>query len=356
MRELEFEVGKFGEPANPALSIMIREVFMVLNTGGAVVGFRGSGKSLLAGLAAVAGAAAWRASAVIDVGRLLQANGRVELAELAPSCGELAQLAEGPLGEWARARLRLGEARGPRRMDCSMWVYVEGAGLAEKLRSVARQLARADVVPILDGFEPVVANPAQYGYTIPRLREELYEVVARPAMLVGLALPIELWLAFDVHLKSYIVPVHAIRYTPQQMSDFLKRLSGRDPGALASVKFRNPVAVVNVARELAQKSPEAVIESRLEDLRRLAQAVMPRRADALYSALRELWVEQSAYAALPRAEGEAKKVLQKTPRGYELPGHVADAIAQYVYSREELRHLAYELQLLMPLASGQKDS
>jgi len=52
--EICSEIREFGEPANPALTRILKYAYQTLKTGGAVTGFYGHGKTLIAILSAAA--------------------------------------------------------------------------------------------------------------------------------------------------------------------------------------------------------------------------------------------------------------------------------------------------------------
>jgi len=85
------------------------------------------------------------------------------------------------------------------------------------------------------------------------------------------------------------------------------------------------------------------VEKRLEELRRIAQEVASRCADALFEILRDLWAQQNIYAEVkPKRKA---RFLIRDLNGYGLDEKAIEEIRAYVYGREKLRHLIYELLL-----------
>jgi len=320
------EIKKYGEPANPGLGRAVAEARRTLGIGGAVVGFRGMGKTLLSNLSTLVLA---RSAVVVDVAKLLVAKGEVELGEIS-SCRELNE-ADSTLVKW------LGGAA--QKINCNIVMKVEERGL-RRLKALAKQLK--EFLPIFDGFEEVVLWPEKYGYTVPRLVEDFFDLVDAPPAPFGLALPVELWTRLDLQTKTRIAPVHIIRWEVEDMRQFLHRLCQCDPGPIGRLELRNPTAVVNFAEELRRRLPEEVFARRLEELRHVAQEVMPHSADALFEVLKELWLRQNIYADIPKKRA---KFLVKGLNGYSLNEGIIEEVRAYVYGREELRHLIYELLL-----------
>jgi len=332
--DISKEIELYGEPANPGLASVFFESYRTLNVGGAIIGFRGAGKTLLSQLAALAALTAGKVVLVVDVSRLLQLHeGTTKLSEIS-NCSELNEAAErGSLARW------VGCGKNATKIDCNKEVEVEGAGF-ERLKKVLRQLKELHVTPILDGFEDVVLHPKAYGYTVPRLVEDFFDLVDAPPAPFGLALPVELWTLLDLQTKSRIAPTHIIRWRVDDMRQFLWRLCGCELGPLEQLELRNPTAVVLLAEELKKRPPEEVFERRLEDLRRVAQAVSS-HAEELFSILKTLWLRQSIYEDVPKRSRFVKRIGIR----YSLAGEVVEKIRSYVYAHGELRHLIYELLL-----------
>jgi len=325
LRDIEQEIERYGEPANPGLGRALAEARRILGIGGAIVGFRGMGKTLLANLSALA---MGRPVVVVDVAKLLAVEGEVELGEIS-SCRELNE-ADDTLVKW------LGGVA--QKIDCGI-MRVEGKGL-RRLKALVKQLKELHIMPIFDGFENVAIWPEKYDYTVPRLVEDFFDLIDAPPAPFGLALPTELWTQLDLQIKSRVAPVYIIRWEVEHMKQFLRRLCQCDPGPLGRLELRNPTAVVNLAEELKRRSPEEVFAERLEELRRIAQEVALRSAD-LFEILKELWMKQTIYADMPKK----RKFLVKGLNGYSLDERIIEKIRAYVYGHEELHHLIYELLL-----------
>jgi len=335
--DISKEIELYGEPANPGLASVFFESYRTLNVGGAIIGFRGMGKTLLSQLAALAALTAGRAALVVDVDKLLQLHeGAAKLGEFS-NCGELNEAAEHvPLVRW------ISRGKNIAKIDCNKEVEISGAKF-ERLKRVLRQLRELHFMPILDGFEGVVLRPEAYGYTVPRLVEDIFDLVDAPPAPFGLALPAELWTLLDLQIKSRITPTYTIRWRVEDMRQFLRRLCQCELGPLERVEFRNPKAVVAIAEGLRQRSPEEVVERRFDELRRIAQEVAPRSADVLFEILKELWIGQSIYADVrPK---KRTKLLVRGLSGYSLSNDILERIRASVYKCDECRHLIYELLL-----------
>lgn len=326
------EIELYGEPANPGLGRAVIEACRTLSVDGAIVGFRGMGKTLLANLSALA---MGKPAVIVNVAKLLAAEGEVELGEIS-SCHEV----DKPLAKWLEGLV----GRAAQRVDCNIVVKVEERGL-RRLKALVKRLKEFHIMPIFDGFEDAVLRPEKYGYTAPRLLEDFFDLIDIPPTQFGLALPAELWLKLDLQTKSRIAPTHVIRWKVEHMRQFLHRLCQCNPGPIGQLELKNPTAVVNFAEELKQHTPEKVVEKRLEELRHIAQEVAPRGADALFEILKELWWQQNIYADLPRRPGKRVSFLVRGMGGYGLSSDMIERIRAYVYGREELRHLIYELLL-----------
>jgi len=325
------EIETYSEPANPGLGRAVAEVRRVLRFGGAIIGFRGMGKTLLANLSALA-----MGTVVVDVAKLLTVEGEVELREFS-SCHELNEVG-GSLAKWLEGLV----GRAVQRVDCNIVVKVEERGL-RRLKALVKRLKEFHIMPIFDGFEDVVLKPERYGYTAPRLVEDFFDLVDAPPAPFGLALPAELWTRLDLQTKTRIAPTHIIRWEVEHMRQFLRRLCQCDPGPIRRLELRNPTAVVNFAEELKRRTPEKVVEKRLEELRHIAQEVAPRSTDILFEALKELWMRQNIYAEVQLRR--RSRFLVRGLAGYSLDESVIEKIRAYVYGREELRHLIHELLL-----------
>jgi len=330
LSDIEQEIEQYGEPANPGLGRAVVEAYHTLKVGGAIVGFRGMGKTLLANLSALA---IGRPAVVIDAAKLLTVEGEVRLEEIS-SCRELNEVGNS-LRRWLEGLV----GGVVQRADCNIVVRVEGRGL-ERLKALAKQLKEFHIVLIFDSFEDLALRPEKYGYTVPRLLEDFFDLVdTTPA---PLALPVELWTQLDLQIKSRIAPVHVIRWEVEHMRQFLRRLCQCELGPLEQVEFRNPRAVVTIAEELRRSSPKEVIEKRFDELRRVAREVAPRSAGALFEILKELWTRQDIYADLPK---KRTKLLVRGLSGYSLSSHIIERIRAYVYECDECHHLIYELLL-----------
>jgi len=328
LSDIEREIEQYGEPANPGLARAVAEARRTLSVNGAVVGFRGMGKTLLSYLAALT---IGRHAVVVDVAKLLNvAEGKTELGEVA-ACREVGE----PLVKWLKGLVD----RDVQRVNCNIAVTVEEGGL-RRLKVLTEQLRELHVTPIFDGFEDLAIRPERYGYTMLKLVEDFFDLVdTTPA---PLALPVELWTRLDLQTKTRVTPTYVIRWEVEHMRQFLRRLCQCDPGPLGRLELRNPTAVVNLAEELRRHSPEEVVEKRFEELRQIAQEVAPRGADALFDILKELWVRQNVYADIPKRRS---RFLVRGLSGYSLDEKVVEKIRAYIYGREELRHLIYELLL-----------
>jgi len=81
--EIYDETREFGEPANPALTRILKPAYQTQKTGGAVTGFYGNGKTLIAILSAAAENATSGKAAVVAAYRALSAEeSKVEISEL----------------------------------------------------------------------------------------------------------------------------------------------------------------------------------------------------------------------------------------------------------------------------------
>jgi len=328
LSNIEQEVKQYGEPANPGLGRAVAEARSTLSVGGAIVGFRGMGKTLLASLSALAMGRA----TVVDVAKLLTVEGKVELGEIS-NCGELNETG-GSLAKWLG-----GSAQ---KVNCNEEVEVAWARF-ERLKGLLRRLGELRITPILDGFEDIILHPEAYGYAIPRLIEDFFSLVDARPVPFGLALPAELWARFDLQIKSRIAPTYFIRWGAGEMKQFLRRLCQCALGPLEQVEFKNPKAVVAIAEELKRHAPEEVVEKRFEELRIIAEEVAPRSADVLFEILKELWTRQNIYAEVQLRK--RSRLLVRGLAGYSLDEKIIEKIRAYVYGREDLHHLIYELLL-----------
>jgi len=325
------EIEQHGEPANPGLSKAFFESYRTLDVGGAIIGFRGMGKTLLSSLSALAK----KPALVVDVSKAMKLDeGEYRLDEVS-NCAVLRTVGR-PLMKWVTHIV----GNTALTANCDKGVKVEGRGL-KRLVYLTKQLRDLHILPILDGFEGIVLRPEEYGYTWPRLLEDLFNFVDVRVAPFGLSLPVELWARLDIQTKMRITPIYFIKWEPDHMRHFLRRLCGCDPGPLERLELRNPTAVVLFAEELKRRAPEEAFEKRLEDLRRVAQAVSPTHSEELFNIFKALWLKQNIYDDVPKKSRFTKRVGVK----YSLSDAILEKVRSYVYAREELHHLIYELLL-----------
>jgi len=122
LSDITREMEQYGEPANPGLGRAVAETYRTLSVGGAVVGFRGTGKTLLTNLSALA---MGRLADVVDVAKLLAAEGEVELGEIS-SCRELNEVG-GSLSGWLGGVVQ--------KVDCSIVAKTNERGLSTSPKS-----------------------------------------------------------------------------------------------------------------------------------------------------------------------------------------------------------------------------
>jgi len=298
LEEICSEIRQFGEPANPALGTQLKNAYSTLKAGGAVVGFYGQGKSLLANLTALAELLQGRRAVVIRANQVL--SGETELEDVS-TCGMLNNIVE-KCGEiyrdWLSRVIKIeGNAT---RLNCKEKLEVRGERFS-RLDSMIVDLRSKNFMVVVDELERLVEQPTTYGFKdLLDLREQFFNLVDRRSGAAGFAIPVSLWAIFDIQIKSRIAPVYFITGSikPDDMREFMRRKLGQMPKEFEAVEFRNPRAVAAILRELtSDKSPADVVKLRLEVLRALADLLAkgPKLKKALFIALTAAWLKQSVY-------------------------------------------------------------
>jgi len=299
LEEICSEIKVYGEPANPALGTQLKNAYSTLKAGGAVVGFYGQGKSLLANLTALAELLQGRPAIVVKANQVL--TGRTKLGDIS-TCRELNRVEEmcGEIyHEWLGKVIEMREEKAVR-LDCEEKVEVEGEGL-DLLDALIVNLKSKNFTIIVDELERLVEQPTAYGFKdVLDFREQFFNLVDRRSGVAGFAIPVSFWTIFDIQIKSRIAPVYFISadMRPEDMREFMRRKHGHMPKEFEPVEFRNPRVVATILRELASgKSPADVIKLRLEVLRALTYyfAKKDEVRKALFVALTAAWLKQSVY-------------------------------------------------------------
>ena len=381
LKEICDEVKEYGEPANPALPKMLRGAYPALKSGGAVTGFYGYGKSLVATLSSLAERASGKKAVVLAAYKLLEAEeGRVDVNELRASADIQADALDcDELRKWALKTLDM--APGRSHLDVSDRIEVKGSGFYRILWIVRRLLESGYSFVVVDEFERIAANPTGYGFgDLRELVDKYFEMVdSWPTSGAGLTVPTTLWVFLDLQTKRRISPTFhlALNVTTQELREFLKRKLSHIPKELEEVEPRNPGVVASLVREVKSYGASRVLESRVEWLRKIAESypkLLLKTRRALHAAYLAAWYMQNAYAEIPphklRAAAEklgtddpaevltAKKrrkpLLSKTTSGYVLTadavGHLRRALTesekQYELGLAEVAHtLRMELEI-----------
>jgi len=299
LEEICTEIRQFGEPANPALSIQLRNAYTALKAGGAVVGFYGQGKSLLANLTALVELLQGRPAVVVKANQVLMGETKLDDISTCRRLNQIVEICGKTYREWLGKVVEIYEERALQ-LDCEERVEVEGQGM-NKLDTNIVSLKSKGFTIIVDELERLVEQPTTYGFKdLLDLREQFFDLVDRRRGAVGFVIPATLWATLDVQIKSRIARVYFIPsdIKPEHMREFMRRKLGQMPKEFELIEFRNPRAVVAVLRELASgKSPAEVINRRLEVLRALADLLAkgPRVKKALFIALTATWLKQNVY-------------------------------------------------------------
>jgi len=356
LKEMCDEIGEFGEPANPALSKMLRGAYSTLKSGGAVTGFYGYGKTLVATLSALAERASGRKAVVLAAYKLLEAEeGRRDVDELRASA-DLQQTCP-ELEKWALKVVGLG--LGQSRPEINDRVEVRGSGFSRILLVVRQLLESGYSLVVVDEFERIAVDPAGYGFRdLRELVDKYFEMVdSWPASNAGLTIPTTLWVYLDLQTRRRISPTFhlALNVTTQELREFLRRKLGEIPEELRELEPRNPGVVASLAREVKSYGASNVLASRVEWLRRVAESyprLHLRTRRALHAAYLAAWYMQNAYAEIPReklrmaaerlgvedpvnvltARRRRRPLLTRTTNGYVLTadaiGHLRSALTE----------------------------
>jgi len=344
LEEICSEIKQFGEPANPALGTQLKNAYSALKAGGAVVGFYGQGKSLLANLTALAELLQGRRAVVIRANQVLA--GETELEDVS-TCGMLNDVVK-ECGEtyrdWFRKVIKLDEG-GAMRLNCREKLEVRGERLS-KLDSIIVDLRSRGFTVVVDELERLVEQPTAYGFRdLLDRREQFFNLVDRRSGAAGFAIPVSLWATFDIQIKSRIAPVYFISgdVRPEDMREFMRRKLGQTPREFEPVEFRNPRVVAAILRELASgKSPADVVKLRLEVLRALADLLAkgPKVKKALFIALTAAWLRQSVYMEFDKSIFQKATSLAKEYLGADVDMGVDEAVKVLRRNRKVRRGVA----------------
>jgi hypothetical protein len=365
------EVRKLGEPANPALARLLRGSYQALKEGGAVTGFYGSGKTLIAALSAFAENALGGKATVLAAYRVLKAEeGTVNLSDVAiditeefeERCGE-------ELREWLGKVFGKQSVKGAGTVGAKVDVEVKGSGLNRLLNVIKDLVNKGFTLIVVDEFERVVEMPTQYGFhDFDDLRDRFFEVVDRwPRANAGLTIPTTLWVYLDLQTRRRIAPLYhlTMNITTDDMRRFLERKLGKIPNELSEVEFRNPAVVSEIVREVKSKGADGVLKDRIEWLRRIAESYPRAKMEikkALHAAYLAAWFMQNIYAEIPSerlrkaaeliksedpverlySKRRRNKLLIKVTNGYMLAAPVITHVMNVVKSAEMQHALGLE--------------
>jgi hypothetical protein len=365
------EVREFGEPANPTLARLLRGSYQALKEGGAVTGFYGSGKTLIAALSAFAENALGGKATVLAAYRVLKAEeGTVNLSDVAiditeefeERCGE-------ELSEWLSKVFGRQSVKGAGTVGAKVDVEVKGSGLNRLLNVIKDLVNKGFTLIVVDEFERVVEMPTQYGFhDFDDLRDRFFEMVDRwPRANAGLTIPTTLWVYLDLQTRRRIASLYhlTMNITTDDMRRFLERKLGKIPNELSEVEFRNPAVVSEIVRDVKSKGADGVLRDRIEWLRRIAESYPRAKMEtkrALHAAYLAAWFMQNIYAEIPSerlrkaaeliksedpverlySKRRHNKLLIKVTNGYMLAAPVITHVMNVVKSAEMQHALGLE--------------
>ncbi len=357
------EVREFGEPANPALARLLRGSYQALKEGGAVTGFYGFGKTLIAALSVFAENALGGKATVLAAYKVLRAEeGTVNLSDVAIDIAEEFEERCGEeLREWLGRVFGRQSVKGAGTVGAKVNVEVKGSGLNRLLKAVKDLISKGFTLIVVDEFERVVEMPTQYGFhDFDDLRDRFFEMVDRwPRANAGLTIPTTLWVYLDLQTRRRIAPLYhlAMNMTTDDMRRFLERKLGKIPNELSEVEFRNPAVVSEVIRDVKSKGADGVLRDRVEWLRRIAESYPRAKMEtrrALHAAYLAAWFMQNIYAEIPSerlrkaaeliksedpverlySKRRRNKLLIKVTNGYMLAAPVITHVMNVVKSAE----------------------
>jgi len=318
------EVREFGEPANPALARLLRGSYQALKEGGAVTGFYGFGKTLVAALSVFAENALGGRATVLAAYKVLRAEeGTVNLNEVAIDIAEEFEERCGEeLWEWLGGVFGKQSIKGTGTVGAKIDIEVKGSGLNRLLKVIKDLVNEGFTLIVVDEFERVVEMPAQYGFhDFDDLCDRYFEMVDRwPRANAGLTIPTTLWVYLDLQTRRRIAPLYhlTMNITTDDMRRFLERKLGKIPNELSEVEFRNPAVVSEIVRDVKSKGADGVLRDRVEWLRRIAESYPRAKMEtkrALHAAYLAAWFMQNIYAEIPekRLRKAAELVKSKDP-------------------------------------------
>jgi len=330
LRDIAIEIARLGEPANPALGTNLKHVAKVLDSGGTVFGYYGSGKSLLSILYSLHRSLAGQLTIVLEAYAILRSGGEVHLREVSPTLAALPILLQeidgarviDLIAEWL-SRIdselelsRLNDVIEIFRRLSSMRVRIP-SGRIEKILEIANYLTNR--VPeeirvehiVIDEFERLIANPSTYGYsTMQDLLEDVFMFADRKSSTIALSIPHTLRAMLDLETVARLEPMTQIVYEEQELIEFFSRfVSARRPDLASDlitylrelgISFRVPRAVVVLATEAMNFGRlDEVIRDRVKFLCLVAYTYPTRslRRRALLALLYVYsWLRQDSYA------------------------------------------------------------
>ena len=364
------EVRKFGEPANPALARLLRGGYQTLKEGGAITGFYGFGKTLIAVLSAFTENALGGKAVVLAAFKVLSAEeGTINLDEVAiniteefeNTCGE-------ELREWLSKVFGKQSVKGAGTVGVKVDVEVKGSGLNRLLNVIKDLASKGFTLIIVDEFEKVVENFKHYGFRdLDDLLVRFFEMIDRwPRVGAGLTIPTTLWVYLDLQTRRRIAPLYhlTMNITTDDMRRFLERKLGKVPDELRDVEFRNPAVVSEIVRDVKSKGADGVLKDRIEWLRRIAESYPRAKMEtrrALHAAYLAAWFMQNIYAEMPeerlrkaaelvKSEDPVEKLyskrrnklLTKVTNGYMLTAPAIAHVRNVVINTEMQRALGLE--------------
>ena len=359
------EIDKLGEPANPGLVSNLRNAVKVLDGGGTLYGYYGSGKSLISLLYSIYKTLSGEPTLVLEAYAVLRLNGELKLGDISPTLASLnilkSRTVDGKsVGElivkWLTeidssiGSVQVSELvnRLTKLRDVS--VSVTNKGL-ERLLELARILQNNNDIRhiVFDEFERLVANPTAYGYnTRGDLLEDLFMFADRKEPSIALSIPHTLRGMLDLEIIARLQPMIQIIYEEDELWDLFEKFTmiRAEPELVEKLveelrelglSFKVPRAVVTLASEAIRA--KSLIELALERTKFLCLASYnyptrsARRRALLAIFYTYVWLRQDAYSPVDEeriraAKGRICSLLLSALKDLKITGKVADYVKE----------------------------
>ncbi len=364
IKDISRELKAIGSPANPALTKVLVNAFKVLDVGGTICGYYGSGKSLISAIYSIVYTGIDEQTLVIEANKCLINEGRVSISRISP-IAEILNTLESRVGNsrvidllepWINELLsRVGIKGRFSKDNClnhlkklrKLEVVIEGKGLQRILSITDYLISKGVRRIIIDEFERLLASLNSYGYkTTLDFIEDFFILTDSKHSNVSIAIPYRLRELVDVEIMSRLQPIEILAFTTDDMHKFFLNIlnvySSSDKVikdvlnelSVLRINFKVPRSVVNLALEAISLGSLREVAIRRSSFILLASDafIKGRRRKAIATILYLfLWLSQSIYEVITREKlNERLTVIKDLVASSTAPERIKEITLKYL--------------------------